>query len=66
MDVKYPHIEVQLVGRDGNAFSVMGAVSKALRKNKVPESEIEAFMQECMSSDYDALLRTCMRTVVCT
>ena len=62
-DIKYPEIEVQLSERDGNAFAIMGAVSKALRRARVPQEEIAAFRSECMSSDYDALLRTCMRWV---
>ena len=31
---------------DGNAFAVLGVVRKALRRNNVPEEEIEAFMNE--------------------
>ena len=29
--IKHPEVVVQLSGEDGNAFAVMGAVSKALR-----------------------------------
>lgn len=61
--VRYPKIKVKLVGTDGNAFSVMGNVRKALRKGGVPQEEIEAFSAEAMSGDYNNLLATCMRWV---
>lgn len=57
MDTKYPDIEVQLSGADGNAFAVMGAVSKALKRAGHAD-EVNAYMAESMSGDYDHLLRT--------
>ena len=30
-EVKYPEIEVELVGQDGNAFVILGAVRRAMR-----------------------------------
>jgi hypothetical protein len=65
MSVKYPHVEVQLVGQDGNAFAVMARVSQAMRRAKVPKEEIDKFFEECKSGDYDHLLRTCMEWVTC-
>ena len=29
-DVKYPEVQVQLSGRDGNAFVILGSVSKEM------------------------------------
>jgi len=55
---KYPEIEVQLTGQDGNAFAIMGAVSTALRKGGVPKEEINEYTTQSMSGDYDNLLRT--------
>lgn len=63
MDVKYPDIEVQLTGNDGNAFAIMGTVSQALRRAGVPKPERDEFIAECMSGDYDHLLQTCMKWV---
>ena len=63
MDVKYPEIEVQLTGGDGNAMIVIGTVTRALRRNKVPKEEIDAFVAEATSGDYDHVLQTCMKTV---
>ena len=60
---KYPEIEVSLIGRDGNAFAIMGAVEKALRKANIPQDEISTYLKESMSGDYDNLLRTAMSWV---
>lgn len=60
---KYPEIEVQLMETDGNAFAVMGAVTKALKRAGVSAEEREAFTTEAMSGDYDHLLQTCMKWV---
>lgn len=55
--VKYPEIEVELSGHDGNAFAVMGAVRKALSRYGVPKDEIEEYIKQSMSGDYDNLLQ---------
>lgn len=60
---KYPHIKVQLSGRDGNAFAVLGAVKKALTEAKVDKHEIDDFWDEATSGDYNNLLNTCMKWV---
>lgn len=60
---KYPEIEVQLTGNDGNAYAIMGAVAKALRENDVPEAEVNAYREESMSGDYNNLLRVAMSWV---
>lgn len=65
-DIKYPEVEVQLTGEDGNAFTIMGAVSKALRRAGVDAEEIKKYTEESMSGDYDHLLRTAMSWVSVT
>ena len=60
---KYPNIEVNMVGEDGNAFAVMGRVSQALRRGGVSREEIDAYRKESTSGDYDNLLRTAMKWV---
>lgn len=62
-EVRYPDVTVELVGGDGNAFAVMGAVQRALRKAGVSQEEQDAFLKEAMSGDYDHLLQTAMRWV---
>lgn len=56
--VKYPDITVNLVGGDGNAFSILGRVNRALVKHNIDSEAIDEFMDEAMSGDYDHLLRT--------
>jgi len=63
MGVKYPEIEVELVGQDGNAFAILGKVQKALRRANVSEEEIKKYLDEAMSGDYNHLLRTTMEWV---
>src|SRR5579871_2652433 len=54
--------ELQLVGIDGNAFAIMGAVSDALRRAGKSEAR-QAFLKEATAGDYDHLLRVCMSYV---
>ena len=63
LEVKYPNVKVKLVGEDGNAFAILGRVSKALRRAGVPGDEVSAFFAEATQGDYDSLLRTCMAWV---
>jgi len=56
-------VDVQLVGRDGNAFAIMGAVSKALRRAGATAEEIAKYQEESTSGDYDNLLRVAMEWV---
>jgi len=60
---KYDNIEVELTGEDGNAFAILGRVSSALKRNGVPKSEIDEYVKESMSGDYDNLLRTAVKWV---
>ena len=57
--MRYPDIEVTLTGTDGNAFALMGAVRKALRHGNVPQEEIEEFLEDARSGDYEHLISTC-------
>lgn len=61
-EIKFPDVTVELVGQDGNAFAIMGAVSKALRKAGHGDA-VNEYMNEAMSGDYDHLLRVSMQTV---
>jgi len=62
---KYGHVRVQLVGRDGNAFYILGRCQQAAKGGKVPPEEIQNFMSEAQSGDYDQLLATCLRWFDC-
>ena len=59
---KYP-ISVQLSGTDGNAFAIMATVKNALKKAGVEQLEIDEYIHESMSGDYDHLLQTAMKWV---
>jgi hypothetical protein len=60
VEPRYPDVVVELVGRDGNAFAILGAVQRALRKAGVDPG---AYMDEATAGDYDHLLETTMRWV---
>jgi hypothetical protein len=51
-------VKLNLVGLDGNAFSLMSAFQKAARRQGWSVEEIKPILDECMSGDYDHLLAT--------
>jgi hypothetical protein len=59
---KFPGVTVQLTGEDGNAFFILGAVKKALKRAGHGDAADE-FFAEATSGDYDHLLQTAMRYV---
>ena len=59
--VIYPEVQVQLSGNDGNAFAILGNWQKAARRAGLTKDQIDEFMNEAMSGDYDHLLQTCMK-----
>jgi hypothetical protein len=58
IDVRYPDVFVQLTGEDGNAFAIMGRVISALKDAGVSKEEIDEYLAQSKSGDYDNLLRT--------
>lgn len=61
-ELEKPH--VTLVGEDGNAFVILGAVSKACRHAKWPRQAIDTLTTEMTNGDYNHLLQTAMRYCV--
>lgn len=59
---KFPAVQVQLTGQDGNAFFIVGRVRTALEQAGHRE-EAETFFDEALSGDYDHVLQTCMAYV---
>lgn len=49
-------VKLQLVGLDGNAFSLLGAFRTQARKEKWTQEEIDEVLNEAMSGDYNNLL----------
>ena len=56
------NIKVKLVGKDGNAFSILARVSQALRRGGRADL-VEPFMKEAMSGNYTHLLAAAMEYV---
>jgi hypothetical protein len=54
---------VKLVGKDGNAFAIMGRVKHALHRAGADSEYVDQYLQESMSGDYDNLLRVAMKYV---
>jgi hypothetical protein len=58
--VRYPDINIPLVGEDGNAFSILGKVSRTMKRKGIYD-QWDEFHTEATSGDYDNLLLTVMR-----
>lgn len=57
------NIEVPLSGNDGNAFAIMGAVTKQLRRAGASKEELDRYFEEATAGDYHHLLATTMEWV---
>lgn len=63
-EIRYPEVNVPLaVGQYGNAFMILGAVTRALRESGVPQEELTEFVDEATRGDYDHLLQTVVKWV---
>jgi len=49
-------IGLELVGLDGNAFSLMGAFQRQAKKEGWSKDDIDIVLGNCMRGDYDHLL----------
>lgn len=61
-EVKFPDVTVDLSDEDGNAFVILGRVSKALKRANHKRGAAQ-FLKEATSGDYDHLLQTAMEYV---
>lgn len=48
---------------DGNAYSVMGAASAAMKRAGATKADVDAYIKDATSGDYDHLLRVTMENV---
>lgn len=63
MDLPQTGVQVQLSGQDGNAFAVIGAVTKALKRAGL-DSTAKAFQDQAFKQkSYEDLLALCMEVV---
>ena len=63
MSIKYPGIEVQLIGEDGNALFIVGRVIRAMKHEGVPMEVLNEFRAEALSGDYNHVLNTVQKYV---
>lgn len=56
---KYPAVKVKLVGKDGNAFAILGRCRSAAKKAGLDSKQIEEFTSAATAGDYSNLLATC-------
>uniref|UniRef100_A0A6M3JKA3 Uncharacterized protein n=1 Tax=viral metagenome TaxID=1070528 RepID=A0A6M3JKA3_9ZZZZ len=54
-------INLELVGLDGNAFSLLGAFKKQAKREAWTGEEIKVVIDEATSGDYDHLLQTLIK-----
>jgi hypothetical protein len=58
MATKTKTVNLDLVGLDSNAFSLLGAFQKQAKREGWKPEEIKAVVDEATTGDYDHLLRT--------
>ena len=54
---------VKLIGQDGNAFSIMGRVKKALMQAGADKEYVDKYLKESTVADYSYLLAVSMEYV---
>ena len=60
---KFPSVRVPLAGMDGNVFSIMGRVARAMRDAGCTEEDVDAYLVDARSGNYDHALQVTMATV---
>lgn len=58
---KYPDVQIELAGQDGNAFFILGKCLQAMRKAGLSQQERDVFKAEATDGNYDHLLQTCIK-----
>lgn len=53
-------VTLNLVGLNGNAYSIMAAFGQQAKKEKWSQEEIDEVLEEAKTGDYDHLLQTIM------
>jgi len=56
-----PKAQVPLVGEDGNAFAILGRVSRGLRATGHDKDEVQRYHDNATSGDYDHLLQVTLQ-----
>lgn len=63
MELDYKKPKVKLIGKDGNAYNIIGIVSEAMKRAGASKEVVKQFQEEATSGDYDNVLSTCMKYV---
>ena len=63
MTPKFPDVHVQLSGRDGNAFFIIGRTRTALKDGGATPEQVQEYVDAAESGDYDNVLQTTMKWV---
>ena len=50
------YLEYSLIGVDGNAFAIIGYITRAMKKEGKNNESIEEYRKNAMSGNYDNLL----------
>lgn len=53
--------KLELTSCDGNAFAILGAAQKSAERAGWTKAQIDEFLKEAKSGDYDHVLQTCMK-----
>jgi hypothetical protein len=56
-----PKVTAELVGQDGNAMSILGRVTGAMRREGWTAEERKVYTDEATSGDYDHLLQVTLQ-----
>lgn len=56
--VRYPNIEVQLLGEDGNSITIISKVQTAMVRAGLPDDVISEFTDEVEGQDHSDMVRT--------
>jgi hypothetical protein len=62
-EVRYPELTVKLTGTDGNVFSVISAVTGAIRRSHGTAASAEFANMAFDCNSYDEVLRLAMQSV---
>lgn len=52
-----------LVGIDGNAFSIMGYVTKCMKEQKYSKARMNEYVELAMSGNYDNLIQQSLKVL---
>jgi hypothetical protein len=58
------YMEIDLSTIDGNAYAIMGAAQRVLKRAGATPEELSEYLKESMSGDYEHLIQTVSKWLV--